>query len=193
MRIIMVLIFLAIWQGLNAQSAGDYFHSAALQYIDSKTEAALRDIHSGLQLDPSHEKLLALLDKIKEEKEEEQQKKSGQDQQSQDDKEQQDNQKDQQQQKQDQEQKSQSEEQQNESGQDEQQPEDEKQEENQAGSGEEEETQPPAQQSGENEDLDQISREAALQILKALENEEKNSKIKQRPVRSTGEKRENDW
>ena len=38
-----------------------------------------------------------------------------------------------------------------------------------------------------------LSREAALQLLKALENEEKNNKIKQRPIKSEGVKRDRDW
>jgi tetratricopeptide (TPR) repeat protein len=41
--------------------------------------------------------------------------------------------------------------------------------------------------------MKKISKEAALQLLNALEQEEKNSKIKLRPIQSKGVKRDKDW
>lgn len=178
-----------------SQTPDEYFHSAAFNYIEKQIPAALADIETGLKLDPSNKKLHQLLEKIKQEQKQQQQK-SQQNQQS-------DNKKDDQQKKdQNKEQREKKEQKEDKSSSDQQKKSDEKEAEKQKQEKEnqskkeekqkgEKDKAPPASENDKK--VKQISREAALQILKALENEEKNGKIKQRPVRSKGEKREHDW
>jgi len=183
-KMLIIFVIFMSWQVLTAQSADTFFHSAAGDYIGNDIPGALINIQNGLHIDPSDPKLLALLEKIKEQEKEKQDQNSGQNDQEQ-------QQEQQEQQKNKEEQKQNEEQQEKPEDQSESSPQDEKSKQEGEEKDKENEEQQPPPSSGE--EKKQISREAALQILKALENEEKNSKIKQRPVRSRGEKRENDW
>jgi single-stranded DNA-binding protein len=81
MKKILILIFLSISFIKNYASIGDdYFHNAALQYVDGKIKEAKQTVQEGLQIEPQNPNLNALAKKLDEEQEEQKQ------QQSQDDK-----------------------------------------------------------------------------------------------------------
>ena len=192
--ILVLFIFLQTGYAQSVPSVDDHYHSAAQAYIHSKIPIALSEIQAGLALQPSHPKLQALLEKIKEQ----QKNKDQQDQQNKENDEskeqQQQDQKEQQKNKDQQDRQKESDE--NGEKKEDKEKEQSKQEKEKQDSEDkkEQQKQPPAEDpNGEKAEEKKLSREAALQLLKALENEEKNNKIKQRPIKSEGVKRDRDW
>ena len=66
LSILFLLIFLQTGYAQSVPSADDHYHGAAQAYIHSKIPVALSEIQAGLSLQPSHPRLQALLEKIKE-------------------------------------------------------------------------------------------------------------------------------
>ena len=67
------LLFIFLWLGAvgaSAQAAANYFHNAAGLYINGEMETAEQEAEAGLAVDPDDVKLKALLERIREEQEE---------------------------------------------------------------------------------------------------------------------------
>jgi flagellar biosynthesis GTPase FlhF len=171
------IVFLSV-SHIAGQGADTYFHSGAQYFINGKNDLALLEVNNGLARFPDDPKLLALAEKLREQQEK-QQKEQQQNQQNQ--------RKDQQQQKKDQQQQEQQDKQQQ------QQNEKRKQEQQQAQKKEAEEQQGQQGKKSEDQEARKMSKTAAMQILKALEEKEKKGERKLRPIQGKGIQRDKDW
>ncbi len=72
-RLIVVFAILSAVPLLRAQSADDYFHTAANEFINARIAPALQAVDDGLRIDPDNPRLNALKEKLEEEKQKQQQ------------------------------------------------------------------------------------------------------------------------
>lgn len=179
-----------------AQTANDYFHTGAKEFIGQQLEQAAQSVTDGLTLAPDDGELLALKDLIEkakeEQKQQDQQQQEQQEQQEEEDQQQDEEQQDQQQQ-QDEGEESQQEEQQD------QQQQDQGEEESDQQDGGEEQTESDGEGKGEAEpppaemDPNDLSREEAERILQALENEEGQLLRQVQKMKVRARRVEKDW
>lgn len=180
------------WAGMvQAQpDASTFFHDGAQQYIDGEMQTARQTVTQGLQAHPNDPKLLALQKKLKQRQQ--QQSSQGDNEQNQNDdseKKKQESSKsnDQQEKKDNQQQQRQSQNEQNDESQHEQQPNQQNQQNQPPQQG------PRRQQQHLPQDPEKISRQQALRILQALENQEQ--KLLREVQKPEGRRRrvEKDW
>jgi Ca-activated chloride channel family protein len=204
--ICLFLLFSFADADLFAQKGDDYFHSGSLAFLTGDREKAKSEVERGLRIDPENSKLLALQAELDQEEEnrenQQQQRQEGASGENQSEESEQNRQQAQDEEKDtpakpgnDTDQQNNQEEQ-TESGSD---------EENQAeqmkqGSEGQNDSIPgkEGEANGANEESDdnrrrQLSKEAALQLLRALENAEEEGLIIRRPLPSNGQKKEKDW
>jgi hypothetical protein len=167
--LIVFLTFLTL--PVLAQSADQYFHNGAQYFINADLQTSLNYVEEGLMEYPNDRKLNALYEKLKEEQEKQQQQQQQQDQQQQ-------NQQDQEQEQQQEQQNQQQQENQEEQGIE----------------GEEQSEQSPQEVNPEDLQSQQISKEEAEKILRALAQKEKELLKEFKKKKSTGSaKHEKDW
>jgi hypothetical protein len=167
--LIVFLTFLTL--PVLAQSADQYFHNGAQYFINADLQTSLNYVEEGLMEYPNDRKLNALYEKLKEEQEKQQQQQQQQDQQQQ-------NQQDQEQEQQQEQQNQQQQENQEEQG----------------SEGEEQSEQSPQEVNPEDLQSQQISKEEAEKILRALAQKEKELLKEFKKKKSTGSaKHEKDW
>ncbi|MFP8489530.1 hypothetical protein ACKGJO_10600 [Gracilimonas sp. Q87] len=165
-RILLISLLSLLTVPLLAQTADQYFHNGAQFFINADLQTSLNYVEEGLMNYPNDRKLNALYEKLKEEQEKQQQQQ------------QQEQQKNQQEQEQDQQQ-------------DQQQQEDQEQQESE---GEEQGEQQPQEINPEDLQSQQISKEEAEKILRALAQKEKELLKEFKKKKSTGSaKHEKDW
>lgn len=157
-------------------ASDEVFDSSANLYIKGKLQEAARLIQTALQADPTDEKLRALLDKIREELEQEKQDSQGGNSEEQE--------QDEQQQDQDQQQ-----------GEDQQEKEEQNKQAGQEQQGEENKEQEEQRQAEQTQarERDEINKEEAERILKALQADEQDAQKKKPPVRGSRRARGKDW
>lgn len=164
-RILLISLLSLLTVPLLAQTADQYFHNGAQFFINADLQTSLNYVEQGLMNYPNDRKLNALYEKLKEEQEKKQQR-------------QQEQQQNQQEQEQDQQQ-------------DQQQQEDQEQQESE---GEEQGEQQPQEINPEDLQSQQISKEEAEKILRALAQKEKELLKEFKKKKSTGSaKHEKDW
>ncbi|MCI4670664.1 MAG: hypothetical protein MRZ79_21190 [Bacteroidia bacterium] len=73
------LVMLMLGYGLNAQTAKDYFHQGAQQYIFGKKQEAIASVQQGLQIDPNDNELKELYEILMKEEEEKKDKNQNED------------------------------------------------------------------------------------------------------------------
>ena len=76
MRPLFLVFLLMTAAGASAQSAADYYHNAAGQYINGEMEAAEQATEAGLAIDPDDAKLQALLERIRQQRDQQNQQQS---------------------------------------------------------------------------------------------------------------------
>jgi len=156
----------------NDSSPDYYFNSGANLYIEDKSDEAMNQVTTGLQLFPGNQELIKLKELLEKEKEQqEQQQKQQQEQEK--NKEEQEKEQEQQQQQQDQ--------------QDKQEQEQQQQQQNQQGQQDQQQQQQAQPQ--------QISKQDAARMLEALKNDENKTleKVKLQQVPAKAKKTEKDW
>lgn len=180
------LFFALLWiagftTSVTAQTAEDYFHGGAQDFIHADLQQAMSEVQAGLNQYPDDPKLNALMQMLKEEQEKQQQQQQDQNQQQQQDQNQnQQNQEEQEQQ--DQQQQDESKEGQNEE-QDQEQSE-----------GQEQGERNPEEINPEELDAQQISKEDAEKILRALAQKEKELLKEFKKKKTDGSaKHDKDW
>jgi TolA-binding protein len=165
-RLLLISFLTLLTVPVLSQSADQYFHNGAQFFINADLQTSLNYVEEGLMNYPNDRKLNALYDKLKEEQEKQQQQQEQQEQ-------------NQQNQKQEQEQ------------QDQQQQENQEQQESE---GEEQGEQQPQEVNPEDLQSQQISKEEAEKILRALAQKEKELLKEFKKKKSTGSaKHEKDW
>lgn len=170
-RLLLIMLLTLLTGPLLAQSADQYFHNGAQFFINADLQTSLNYVEEGLANYPNDRKLNALYEKLKEEQEKQQQQQQQEQQQQ--------NQQDQEQQQQDQ--------------QNQQQENQEEQEQQEGEEGEQGEDQP-QEINPENLQSQQISKEEAEKILRALAQKEKELLKEFKKKKSTGSaKHEKDW
>lgn len=165
-KLITIIFSFLIVTAATAQTADDYFHSGAQSFIGADLETAISQVQQGLVQYPNNPKLNALMQKLQEEKERQQQQQQNQEQQQQ-----------------------QSEQQQNE-----EQEQENKEQQKQESEGENQEDQDPREMNPEDLQSQQISKEDAEKILKALAQKEKELLKEFKKKKSDGSaKHDKDW
>ncbi len=190
MKCVIVSIFLtaALSVSLLAQSADDHYHNAAQLYIAANLDRAIEEAEAGLAVDPSHAKLQALLEELRQKKEEQEQQQQQQQEQQQEQQQQQQQEGEQQEQQQEQQQQQQQEQEEQEQQQQEQQ------QQQQAGDPEDQEQQEAKPEPKPGEEKKELSKEDAERILQALRSKEKdNKKLRNIPVSGRKKRVEKDW
>lgn len=166
--LIVFLTFLTV--PLLAQSADQYFHNGAQYFINADLQTSLNYVEEGLMEYPNDRKLNALYEKLKEEQEKQQQQQQQEQQQNQQNQEQEQQQEQQNQQQQDQ------------------------QDQESEGEQKEQSEQSPQEVNPEDLQSQQISKEEAEKILRALAQKEKELLKEFKKKKSTGSaKHEKDW
>ena len=169
-RLPLILFLTFLTAPVLAQSADQYFHNGAQFFINADLQTSLNYVEEGLTEFPNDRKLNALYEKLKEEQEKQQQQ--------------------QQQQQQQEQQQNQEQEQQQQDQQDQQQENQEQQE----SEGDEQNEQQPQEINPEDLQSQQISKEEAEKILRALAQKEKELLKEFKKKKSTGSaKHEKDW
>lgn len=170
LTLILFLTFLAV--PVLAQSADQYFHNGAQFFINADLQTSLNYVEEGLTEYPNDRKLNALYEKLKEEQEKQQQ----------------------QQQQQEQQQQNQEQEQEQEQQQQDQQDQQQENQEQQESEGDEQSDQQQQEINPEDLESQQISKEEAEKILRALAQKEKELLKEFKKKKSTGSaKHEKDW
>lgn len=166
-RLLLIVFMTFLTVPVLAQSADQYFHNGAQYFINADLQTSLNYVEEGLMEYPNDRKLNALYEKLKEEQEKQQQ------------------------QQQQEQQQNQKQEQKQEQQQDQQQQENQDQQESE---GEEQGEQSPQEVNPEDLQSQQISKEEAEKILRALAQKEKELLKEFKKKKSTGSaKHEKDW
>ncbi|MDZ7808729.1 MAG: hypothetical protein U5K71_16710 [Gracilimonas sp.] len=171
-RLLLISFMTLLAVPVLAQSADQYFHNGAQFFINADLQTSLNYVEEGLVNYPNDRKLNALYEKLKEEQEKQQQ----------------------QQQQEQQQQNQQNQEQEQDQQQDQQNQQQQEDQEQQESEGEKQGEQQPQEVNPENLQSQQISKEEAEKILRALAQKEKELLKEFKKKKSTGSaKHEKDW